>query len=236
MGAFGGPEIINDGLIVHFAADNLKSYPGSGNTIYNLVGNNDGTATTITTIESSPGTVIDYNAGSTTAITCNFTPFNKYSWSVSYAMRGTATPIGNYRSIWNVLTPSVLFFNADTRETTGPYILHYIKDYYISSWNTQQVIATGEYTKFEWNIIDCVFRTAGVGSPQPAEYESWVNGQSVGTVTINKNISPYGDIDELVLNSSGSNTVELQSFKLYNRSLSDAEVKQNYYALRGRIK
>ena len=242
MGAFAGPEIVNDGLVLHLDANNLKSYPGSGNTIYDLVQSNDGTATTITTAASALGTVIDYNTS--TAIICTFTAFDKYSWSISYIARGTGIPSSNYRGIWR-LNPSDdlggYVFYADTRETTAPYILHYQKDYHISSWNTQQVVSAANYltgspaTAGPWYIVDTVYRTTGVGSPQPAEWETWVNGQSVGTVTITKNISNFADIDELSLNSSGSNSVELQHFKLYNRSLSEAEVKQNYNAVRGRL-
>lgn len=245
MGLYHSPRIVTDGLVFHADANNIKSYPGSGNTIYDLSSqNNNGTATTITTVESAPGTVIDYN--SSTAITATFSPFiNKYTWSVSYMMRGTGLPSSNYRVIFRLNNEdgggSGYVFYADTREVTGPYILHYQRDYHLSSWDTQSVVSQANYLQgspagpSNWFHIDLVYRTSGVGSPQPSEWESWVNGQSVGVRTSTKNISPFGDIDELVLNASGSNAVELQSFKFYNRSLSEAEVKQNYNAMRGRL-
>lgn len=44
MAVFSGPEIVNDGLVLHLDAANPRSYPGSGTTWYDLSGNgNDGT-------------------------------------------------------------------------------------------------------------------------------------------------------------------------------------------------
>ena len=40
MGAFGGPDIITDGLVFLVDAASARSYPGSGNTWYDLSGNN----------------------------------------------------------------------------------------------------------------------------------------------------------------------------------------------------
>ena len=44
MSAAGGPDIIEDGLVLALDAGNVKSYPGSGTTWYDKSGNsNDGT-------------------------------------------------------------------------------------------------------------------------------------------------------------------------------------------------
>ena len=41
MGAFGGPDIVTDGLVFAVDAGSTRSYAGSGTTAYNLVANND---------------------------------------------------------------------------------------------------------------------------------------------------------------------------------------------------
>ena len=41
MSIYGGPEIVTDGLVLHLDAANSKSYPGSGNTWFDLSGNNN---------------------------------------------------------------------------------------------------------------------------------------------------------------------------------------------------
>ena len=44
MSAFGGPNIITDGLVLSLDAGNVKSYPGTGTTWYDKSGNgNNGT-------------------------------------------------------------------------------------------------------------------------------------------------------------------------------------------------
>lgn len=39
MTVYGGPDIVTEGLVLHLDAGNSKSYPGSGNTWYDLSGN-----------------------------------------------------------------------------------------------------------------------------------------------------------------------------------------------------
>ena len=43
MGAYGGPDIITDGLVFAVDAGSERSYPGSGTTVTDLVGANNGT-------------------------------------------------------------------------------------------------------------------------------------------------------------------------------------------------
>ena len=53
MGAFGGPDIITDGLVFAVNAASTRSYPGSGNTWYNLSGENNGTLVNNPTFNSN---------------------------------------------------------------------------------------------------------------------------------------------------------------------------------------
>jgi hypothetical protein len=39
MAIYGGPDIVTDGLVLHLDAANTKSYPGSGNVVYDLSNN-----------------------------------------------------------------------------------------------------------------------------------------------------------------------------------------------------
>ena len=45
MGIKAGPKIVKDGLVLFFDAGNIKSYSGSGNTTFPLVGSKQGTLT-----------------------------------------------------------------------------------------------------------------------------------------------------------------------------------------------
>ena len=43
MGFFRGPNIVRDGLVLALDAGAVRSYPGSGTTVYDLIGSNSGT-------------------------------------------------------------------------------------------------------------------------------------------------------------------------------------------------
>lgn len=55
MAAEGGPNIIEDGLVLYLDAANKKSYPGSGTTWSDLAGSNNGTLTNGPTFDSGNG-------------------------------------------------------------------------------------------------------------------------------------------------------------------------------------
>ena len=60
-----GPRIVTDGLVLHLDAGNRKSYPLSGNTIYDLSGNGyDGTfgaSTAAPTFTSANGGALNFD-------------------------------------------------------------------------------------------------------------------------------------------------------------------------------
>lgn len=58
MGTFGGPRpIVSDGLVFTLDAANIKSYPGSGTTVTDLINDNDGT------FQNSPTFISSENQG-----------------------------------------------------------------------------------------------------------------------------------------------------------------------------
>ena len=61
MGVSGGPNIIEDGLVLCLDAGSTKSYPDSGNTWYNLSGNNHSTLTNGPVFNSTNGGSIDFD-------------------------------------------------------------------------------------------------------------------------------------------------------------------------------
>ena len=59
MGAFGGPDIISDGLVFAIDAGSIRSYPGSGTTVTDLSGTVDATLENGAVFSSSNGGVFD---------------------------------------------------------------------------------------------------------------------------------------------------------------------------------
>jgi hypothetical protein len=54
MSVAAGPDIVEDGLVLALDAANTRSYPGSGSTWSDLIGNNNGSITSSTFVSSSP--------------------------------------------------------------------------------------------------------------------------------------------------------------------------------------
>jgi hypothetical protein len=61
MGASSGPDLIQDALIFHVDASDNNSYPDTGTTWFDLVGNQNGTLTNSPTFDSSNGGCFDFD-------------------------------------------------------------------------------------------------------------------------------------------------------------------------------
>ena len=61
MGFYRGPNIVTDGLVFAFDAGSERSYPGTGTTVTDLVGSNNGTLTNGVTYQSINGGVFDFD-------------------------------------------------------------------------------------------------------------------------------------------------------------------------------
>ena len=65
-------------------------------------------------------------------------------------------------------------------------------------------------------------------------FRSYQNGSFRTTRTNTLPNSGYGDINQLLFNVSGGNSVYMGAVSLYNRVLTDLEFEQNFNALKGR--
>jgi hypothetical protein len=61
MGASSGPDLIQDGLTFHVDASDNNSYPDTGTTWFDLVGNQNGTLTNSPSFDSSNGGCFDFD-------------------------------------------------------------------------------------------------------------------------------------------------------------------------------
>jgi hypothetical protein len=213
------------GLVFNLDTANSKSYPGSGNTVFDTTQQHNGIATTVSSTIAAPGVVFDYNTS--TALSVSFPQVNKYGFTFSYSGRGTGIPISNYRQIFAFKdTNGYTYYYGDTRQSTLPYILHYVKDYALSSWATYSVENNTEYLTYAWHTFDIVV----IGTT----FTCYRDGALQGTVNVTQDLAPYTNITSLVMNGSGSNTFQIQFVRLYDRPLSAMEIKLNFNATKGR--
>jgi hypothetical protein len=229
MGASGGPDLIQDGLVVSLDAADKTSYPGSGTTWYDLSGNGlNGTLSvdTIGTVSSSLKTMAfdGKPSGNNNVINIAGVPariedeavtmelwvqINEAGWTGmvsqgSYTTGYTTYPNGNG---WHV------YIDADTSAelaTSGNY-------------------ATGSNGKTDW-MLYC-------GTFEGGTLSAYSNGSLDGSSTSITARVPATTTVQLGADTSLAYYLKghISTFRLYNRALSSKEVSQNFNAQRSRF-
>jgi hypothetical protein len=230
MGLNHSPRIVTSGLVLCLDAANRKSYPGSGNSYYNLIGTGvAATATSLSIInDSTAGNVANLN--SSTSINYTFpSVVDKNSWSLIYWVKSTGLTSSNYRNVLALIEPNAshnYYYNVDTRETTNSLILGYQKDFLVNDWLVAAHMTAAEFAAQGWWCL-------GV-SHNNLVFNHYTNSNLLNTQTQTRNVAGYGNLTSLSINRNDGNTVRLGAVQVYNRALTSNEFQQNFNALRGR--
>jgi hypothetical protein len=214
-------NIVSDGLVLHIDPSKNTSYPGTGNTIYDLSGFvNTGTLTNGPVLSSSNGGVIvldgtnDYisfnnayasgfgiSANATISIWAKITKKNQYTSFV-----GFYNPASGNRSDFGMDVTSSntirLWKNDSQADTYGSIINDKWVNYLITSDNSTAKL-----------YIDCVLAYTG-------NVSGGINNNRMFAVGYNWDV---------MINASISQTL------LYNKTLTQQEILQNYNATKGRF-
>jgi hypothetical protein len=235
MGYSRGPTIIKDGLTLYLDSMNSKSYPGTGNTWFDLSGNNN------------HGTLINFTgsgAGTTSGFDTNtgYMMFDRHL-GISDTVANNRVNIPSSVSLSNCLSQNgvtievwlrmdVYYCTAITR-WAGPWEVYYCANLVHRTIGTGGSDGNSGYSyinqlgKFHQIVAthDGTTRTLYVNGVNIFSQSNAVTGQdSTNTLGIgaysNGNYSFYGAIP---------------TFKLYNRALTQSEILQNYDVLKGRF-
>jgi len=235
MGLAHSPKTVTGGLVVAVDPVNTKSYPGTGNTIFDLSGNgNDFTSTTFnTTSNATAGTVYDADNSLDTIVDLS-TNINHEVWSVMLWVRSTGVTPSNYKSIFRLEDTTsipVYFYQFDTRETTNCRIMGYHKHFNgtVSNdeWMTYDFTNSSQWLTGDWFCF-------GV-SHNNTNFRNYRNGKLLATQTQTLDVTGYNDINRIRFNASNNNAFQMGPLMVYDRVLTDAEFEQNFNALRGRF-
>jgi hypothetical protein len=214
------PRIVTDGLVLCLDAGNTKSYPGSGNTWYDLSGNGkNGTLTNGPTYSSSNGGSIVFDGtddyvGTSGMFNCN-SNFTFNSW-VNADVNNTIRTIISKRSAAGSIQ---IRFNSSNQVQ--------IVD--------NNIVDVGSFSSFTsststWYNI-CVVRSSNT-------YNLYVNGAYVSNFTSSNTYTYDADtIGQNYIASGGGSEKwdgKISAISAYNRALSAAEVQQNFNATRSR--
>ena len=225
------PSIVTDGLRFCLDAANTKSYPGSGTTWTDISGkNHDGTLTNGPTFSSDNGGCIVFD-GSNDHI----------------GMLGTATDLGINDtsssfsfSVWfktGTTSEKYMFDNFDgsTQDIScrldGGELELYLRG---SSGGIVNAVRYGSYTLNAWNNAVYNFDS----STSPDTFTAYVNGINTGTSTSHFSGNfESGSNFRIGMRPAGGGQFSgrIACAMLYKKSLTEAEVKQNYNALKGRF-
>ena len=220
MAVFGGPNVIDNGLVLSLDAGNVKSYPGSGTIWYDKSGNNNnGTLTNGPTF--SGGSIVfdgvDDYVDTTFKASISIGNGNPFTISAFFKT-------GNMTQQMLVACPDSPRFYIEVFNRSGVLVSHWgIGNNNNSSTSTAIINLNQIYnyvTTYDGNIA-----------------KGYLNGVLTDTDTIGSQsyntyflqIGKYASFLPLYLSGS------MYTTQIYNRALSASEVLQNYNATKSRF-
>lgn len=248
MGVAGGPDIIQDGLVLALDAADRNSYSGSGNVWRDMVGSNDGTLTSTTynlnSIEftrtnNSRATISNLNLSTTNVITIDFWINFKSLPTVSGYTGDYGRTICELSDNFNSFSDS--FVIVLEYEQTG--FRWMAADKGNINYNIKNLITPLPVINTWYNVV-IIYDHNQVASNQRIFYLNGVLQTNIastangGTTYNAQNTNNFGN-RVFRIGGRGTTTASqdmfLSSFKIYNKALLGAEVLQNYNAQKSRF-
>jgi hypothetical protein len=205
------PSIVLNGLVLYVDAANIKSYPGSGTTWYNLIpGGVNGTLVNGPTYSSANGGVIaldgvnDYIYVPLNLSTSNYTIMGAARYVVVGGRTFSALSNNWLMGHWNGTT----------------------ENYYAEGWVSSVGAGTGDTN---WRIY------AATGNYSGDSWGMYVNGQLNISPNSGGSAGPNGFAIGSYIGGSEFSNSHISNLLVYNRVLTATEVSQNFNSLRGRF-
>jgi hypothetical protein len=217
MGLGHSPSIVMDGLVLSLDAGNFRSYPGTGNTVYDLSGSGN-TSDLIngpTYLSSNLGTFVldgtnDYINVNSLANILSKTAYTKIAYIY----------ISNFTTSNNIISGGFsgehAFWMFGTNKLNAGHN---------GAWNT--VVGATSLSLNTWYFAAVTYNNS-IG------WKLYLNGREDGT---SANTTTFNGNQEIVIGaySSGNNfTGRISNVQVYNRALSSQEILQNYNATKKR--
>ena len=219
MGAFGGPDIITDGLVFAVDAGSTRSYAGSGTTAYNLVANND-----VSLING-----LGWQSG------------NGGYFSSDGTDDGMTTPDATNLDLVDFTLEGWVWWdqhkNYGSFLVKGPGGSGQLFNYSFFGYSNQVSFGFGDQSNYravyilppainEWHHI--------VGTYDGSSLKFYLNSTLANSVSVTA--TPNQNNDTLqILQSQYSIDGRIACAKVYNKALTAAEVLQNYNAQKNRF-
>jgi hypothetical protein len=224
------PSIVTSGLVLHLDAGNVASYPGTGGTWFDLSGNNyNGSLNSVSWSPGSGGVMVYPGSGYGEVIlpVNTNTTLNNSSQTINQWINITSFGPNSYSELYYAGTIFSSWVCIQF-QATGAAL-------FISGFLFYNV--TGMSNPFnQWMNICCIINRTG------NSFTVYKNGVLVGTVATSTFTNSSNTV-RIGSNYATGNTTpphgdnmdgQLGNTFVYNRTLSAAEILQNFNALRGR--
>jgi hypothetical protein len=219
MGIDIGPIEATDLLVLHLDAANTRSYPGSGNTVYDLSGSGNTSALTNgpTYLSSNLGAFVldgsnDYILVNSQANILSKTAYTKIAYIY----------ISNFATVNNIISGGfsgqhAFWMFGTVRLNAG----------HNGSWAT--VVGATTLSLNTWYF-------AAVTYSNSTGWKLYLNGREDGTSADTTTFTGNQEISIGSYSTANNFTGRIASVQVYNRALTATEIFQNYHATKGRYR
>ncbi len=228
MGAYGGPDITTDGLVLALDAASERSYPGTGTSWYNLTKESNNASLINGPLFSNDNYgVIDFDGVNDWCLIVSSPAFtvNTRTVEIIFRMNGSYS---NY-------SPLAVYANGSST-SNRIWLGVQANKFQMHGWGTVDPICTTTINTDEWYV--CTFSynqpTQAMKVYTNGVLESSVTNTQGGVGASSSNNWYLATIPGGWQGVTYSDT-SIASFKIYDRILSDDEVAQNYNAQKNRF-
>ena len=215
------PRTVTDGLVIALDAGNTKSYPGSGTTWKNMA------------TEGPFGDATLKTGGSLNTYSSNNGGY--FSLPRAYITNPGSSPFTTFTySVW-CRTPNLEGYQSMIDQGNDDFLFTFLSDQ-LMIYDPNEAVPTSSFTV----VVDTWYNVVATHT-HTGTISFYVDGELVHTSS-----SSYSTSHNFTNWSFGAGSVDstvdgnevwdgfISSISIYNRSLTAAEVKQNYDALKGR--
>lgn len=226
---YGG--IVKNGLVLDLDAGKRESYNRTGTSWNDVSGNqNNGTLVNGPTFNSSNGGSIFFDGTDDYASLSDSTTFinDNLPFTISFWVYYDSWPF-QYSDICFLKTNTGYAFQVGA-STNGAYNAIGFGSY--SGWIRHHTNTGYSYFLNKWSNVTLTYN--GLGATTTSNFSPYIDG-SLSGLTSQGGYAPTSNINRIGYNhGNGKFNGKISNFIIYNRSLSTAEVLQNYNATKGR--
>lgn len=236
-----GPNMVMEGLVLKIDAANSKSYPGSGNTVYDISPYGNTNDLTISNFPFNSTDKLFESNGSSSNMYRNDAGSNE-DWHINKTGEITIEYTANYDSLTRSLDGGWVYGDLFGNSTNGSYQWTFEK--HLSNLIFRVQTGGNNYgilTNTSVIILGQLNHFVATYSTVNGSMKVYVNGVLVGQNTTPTGLTflqPTSTRKKLTQSREGSYSFlgDLQTLAIYNKALSTDEVLQNYNGLKGRFK